>query len=186
MDESLLITIFPVVFAVIFLEAKASFRRRQIDLDGVAPIPPTIFYLSKYAIVVVWAAMVADGWGAPLSMVPAPAAVRWAGIALWALGFVLLLLGRMALGGSLRVGSPKESTTLKTDGLLGMSRNPMYVGVYTTLLAAVLYTLNPILLALAIFIVVVHHRIVLAEERFLQGAFGEAYQEYCRRVRRYL
>ena len=186
MDESILITIFPGCFLVVLIEAKASFHRREIDLDGVAPIPHTIFYLSKYAILVVWAAMVAVGWGAPLGLVAVPAALRWTAIALWASGFALLLLGRLGLGGSLRIGSPKESTTLKMDGIFGVSRNPMYVGVYTTLLAAVLYTLNPILLALAIFIVVVHHKIVLAEEEFLRGAFGEEYQEYCRRVRRYL
>jgi protein-S-isoprenylcysteine O-methyltransferase Ste14 len=46
--------------------------------------------------------------------------------------------------------------------------------------------LNPIALALALFSIAVHHRIVLAEERFLAGAFGPAYQDYCHRVRRYL
>jgi len=47
----------------------------------------------------------------------------------------------------------------------------MYVGVYATLLASVIYTMNPFVLALAVFIIVVHHRIVLAEEQFLRQAF---------------
>jgi protein-S-isoprenylcysteine O-methyltransferase Ste14 len=38
---------------------------------------------------------------------------------------------------------------------------------------------------MAIFIVAVHHRIVLAEEAHLQKAFGGEYAEYCRRVGRY-
>ena len=62
----------------------------------------------------------------------------------------------------------------------------MYLGVYATLLAAVLYTLNPFLLVLAIFVVVVHHKIVLAEEQHLRTDFGEQYAEYCSHVRRYL
>jgi protein-S-isoprenylcysteine O-methyltransferase Ste14 len=62
----------------------------------------------------------------------------------------------------------------------------MYLGVYSTLLAACLYTLNPIVLVLAIFVVAVHHKIVLAEERYLSGVFGEEYADYCRRVRRYI
>jgi protein-S-isoprenylcysteine O-methyltransferase Ste14 len=62
----------------------------------------------------------------------------------------------------------------------------MYVGVFTTLLAAVLYTLNPILLFIALFVAAVHHRIILAEEDHLRTVFGEAYTAYCRRVRRYL
>jgi protein-S-isoprenylcysteine O-methyltransferase Ste14 len=68
----------------------------------------------------------------------------------------------------------------------GISRNPMYLGMYATLLAAVLRTLNPILLLLGAFIVAVHHRVVLAEEEHLRNAFGEDYADYCRRVRRYL
>ena len=67
-----------------------------------------------------------------------------------------------------------------------MSRNPMYLGVYATLLASVLRTLNPVLLLLGAFIVAVHHRIVLAEEAHLHSAFGEEYAAYCRQVRRYL
>ena len=56
--------------------------------------------------------------------------------------------------------------------MFGLSRNPMYLGVYTTLLASALYTFNPIVLAAGLFVVVVHHRIVLAEERYLASAFG--------------
>ena len=62
----------------------------------------------------------------------------------------------------------------------------LYLGVYTTLAASVFYTLNPIVVAVAAFVVVVHHRIVLAEERYLTNAFGSSYTDYCRRVRRYL
>ncbi len=62
----------------------------------------------------------------------------------------------------------------------------MYVGVYETLLASVLYTLNPIILFIGIFAVAVHHRIILAEEQHLRKVFGEEYMDYCSRVRRYL
>jgi protein-S-isoprenylcysteine O-methyltransferase Ste14 len=62
----------------------------------------------------------------------------------------------------------------------------MYLGVYATLLASVLRTLNPVLLLVAAFIIAVHHRIVLAEEAHLRDVFGEEYTAYCRRVRRYV
>jgi protein-S-isoprenylcysteine O-methyltransferase Ste14 len=90
------------------------------------------------------------------------------------------------MGGSFRIGSPQEATDLKVDGLFRFSRNPMYVGVYSTILGASLYTSNPLILFLALFIILVHHKIVLAEEHFLQNVFGSEYAQYCSRVRRYL
>jgi protein-S-isoprenylcysteine O-methyltransferase Ste14 len=50
----------------------------------------------------------------------------------------------------------------------------------------VLWTANAVILALALAAVVIHHRIVLAEERYLAAQFGEAYTQYAGRVRRYL
>jgi protein-S-isoprenylcysteine O-methyltransferase Ste14 len=104
----------------------------------------------------------------------------------WIGGFQLLFLGRIELGSSIPIGRPQESTSLRIAGMFRFSRNPMYLGVYATLLATVLRTLNPVLLLLAVFIVAVHHRIVLAEEDHMRNAFGEEYAAYCRRVRRYL
>jgi protein-S-isoprenylcysteine O-methyltransferase Ste14 len=97
-----------------------------------------------------------------------------------------MFVGRLGLGDSFRIGSAKESTCLRVGGLFRFSRNPMYVGVYSTLIASALYTASPIVLFLAVFIIGVHHCIVRAEERHLSGAFGQEYTSYCTRVRRYL
>jgi protein-S-isoprenylcysteine O-methyltransferase Ste14 len=43
-----------------------------------------------------------------------------------------------------------------------------------------------VVLLAGVFVVVVHPRIVLAEEQHLQKAFGQEYTDYCHRVRRYL
>jgi protein-S-isoprenylcysteine O-methyltransferase Ste14 len=155
-------------------------------MDGEPPIERSVFYASKYAIVVLWGATVARSWGAPLSFMAVPPASRWTGLFLWAAGFMVLFAGRLGLGSSFRIGSPKEATRLKVDGLFRVSRNPMYLGVYATLLASALYTLNPIVFAVGAFVAVVHHRIVLAEERHLAHTFGAEYADYRRRVRRYM
>ena len=115
-----------------------------------------------------------------------PRTIEMAGAVIMGSGFVVLFIGRFGLGDSFRIGSPKERTQLTVDGLFGFSRNPMYLGVYATLLASVLYTLNPLLLVLGIFVVIVHHKIVLAEEQHLRTAFGDQYAEYCSHVRRCL
>jgi protein-S-isoprenylcysteine O-methyltransferase Ste14 len=175
-----------VLFLIVLFGGGALLRRRNIDIDGEPPIDRKVFYISKYAILALWGAMVAQSWGAPLAFVRVPGSLKWVSLVLWAGGFPLLLIGRLGMADSFRIGSAKESTRLKTGGLFRFSRNPMYVGVYATILACVLYTLNPIVPLVGLFVVTVHHRIVLAEEQHLQRAFGQEYADYCCCVRRYL
>jgi protein-S-isoprenylcysteine O-methyltransferase Ste14 len=186
MGEPILVTVFPVLFLAILFGGGSLLRRRNIDMDGEPPIGRAVFYASKYSIVIVWAATVAHSWGAGLPVLRVPGFVTAASLCLWVLGFLLLLIGRLGLGESFRIGSAKESTGLKVNGLFRLSRNPMYLGVYATLLASVVYTLNPVLLIIATFVAAVHHRIVVAEEQHLRRVFGQEYLDYCRRVRRYL
>ncbi len=176
----------PAAFLAVLFGSGERFRRRHIDMDGDAPINRTLFYSSKYLILALWLAMVVHTWGIDVSFWNGPALLKWAAVCLWTAGFLLLFSGRLELGTSFRIGRPKEGTSLRMGGLFRVSRNPMYLGVYATLLAAVLRTLNPVLLLLCAFVVVTHHRIVLAEEEHLRSAFGEEYLAYCRRVRRYL
>lgn len=184
--ESLVVTALPLFFLIVLFGGGALLRRRNIDMEGEPPIDKRLYRPAKYSIVVLWAAMALRSWGADLSFTRVPEPLRWIALALWVAGFALLFMGRFGLGASFRMGSPLEKTGLRTSGLFRFSRNPMYLGVYSTLLAAFLYTLNPIVFFLAVFVVAVHHKIVLAEEQYLSGVFGEEYADYCCRVRRYL
>ena len=71
---------------------------------------------------------------------PVPRFLQLIALVFWFTGFALLYLGRFKLGDSFRLGTPKEDTSLKMDGLFRVSRNPMYVGVYATIVASSLYT----------------------------------------------
>ena len=186
MLEPLFVTLLPVVFLAGLIQRALAFRRRNVDMDGTPPISKALFASSKYAIVLVWGAMIVQSWIDKLSFIEVPSLFTSVSNGLWVLGFALLFAGRSRLGDSFRIGSPKEHTGLKQTGLYRFSRNPMYVGVYTTLCAAVLRTLNPILLLVAVYVIAVHHRIVLAEEAQLRHVFGEEYRTYCSQVRRYL
>jgi protein-S-isoprenylcysteine O-methyltransferase Ste14 len=187
MIESIVVTVFPVSFLIVIFGGGALLlRRKNIDIGGEPPIDRKVFYASKYAMMGLWGATIVQSWGVNLSLARAPGWLRWISLFLWIGGFLLLFIGRLGLADSFRIGSPKENTRLKTGGLFQLSRNPMYVGVFATLLASVLYTLNPIVFLVGVFVVAVHHRIVLAEEQHLQKAFGQEYADYCCRVRRYL
>jgi protein-S-isoprenylcysteine O-methyltransferase Ste14 len=186
MVEPVVVTILPALFLIVLFGGGALARRKNIDMDGEAPIDRRVFYVSKYSIVLIWTAMVLRGWGVDLSVAAAPGILRWVALCLWVFGFTLLFIGRLGLGAHFRIGSPKENTGLIVDGIFGLSRNPMYVGVYATILASICYTLNPIVFLIGVFVVVVHHRIVVAEEQYLLKVVGREYADYCGRVRRYL
>jgi protein-S-isoprenylcysteine O-methyltransferase Ste14 len=185
MIESIFTTLFPGTFLAILFGGGELFRRNKIDMGGDPPIDKRPFSLSKYLIIVIWGIMVLHSWGLALFPVTVPSFLAPIALILWAFGFSLLFIGRLGLGASFRIGSPQESTALKTTGLFRFSRNPMYVGVYATILAAVLYTMDPIAFAVGLFVVAVHHRIIVAEEHYLLNAFGQNYAAYCLRVRRY-
>ncbi len=186
MIEHLVITILPILFLMVLFGSGELFRRKNINMDGEPPIDKTLFYFSKYSIPFLWCVMVLTSWGIILPFVKTPGLVKWISLFLWVSGFLLLFAGRLKLGNSFRIGSPRESTILKVDGLYKFSRNPMYLGVYATILASVLYTMNPVFLLLAIAVIKIHRKIIIAEEWYLLKVFGEEYKNYCSRVRRYL
>ena len=186
MFEAFIITIFPVSFLIVLFGGGSLFRRKNIDQDGESPINRTLFYTSKYSVVILWGAMILQVWGINIFFIGVPAFLTWISLPLWFFGFVLLFLGRFGLSNSFRLGTPRENTSFTTNGLYRISRNPMYLGVYATILASALYTLNPVVILLGSFVIAVHHKIVLAEEEYMQKVFGQEYLDYCRRVRRYI
>jgi protein-S-isoprenylcysteine O-methyltransferase Ste14 len=186
MIEPLSVTILPIVFMIALIGGEKLLQSKNIDMGGEPPIGKALFSSSKYSILLLWVVMIAHSWGINLSFIKTHELLKWVSLYLWVSGFALLFIGRLGLGDSFRIGSPKESTNLKVDGLFRFSRNPMYLGMYATLFAPALYTLNPLLFIIDAYVVIVHHKIVLAEEQYLQRAFGEQYTEYCLYVRRYI
>lgn len=76
---------------------------------------------------------------------------------------------------------------LVVGGLYRYSRNPMYVGVLAVLLGEALWLESTTLLIYgALVFLAFQLRVLLYEEPLLGKTFGAAYQDYCRRVRRWL
>lgn len=110
-------------------------------------------------------------------------------------GGVLLVAG---LAGSLRFvrvfqqmgqdRNPRTATPrLAVDGIYGVSRNPAYVSITAIQIGLALLLDNPwILAALLPALVVMHYGVILREEAYLERTFGEEYQSYKARVRRWL
>ncbi len=87
------------------------------------------------------------------------------------------------LGTPAPIAAPKK---LVSHGLYQYSRNPMYVGVVLVILgwASARPSWNVFLYAAGIGLAF-HLRVVLHEEPHLRNEFGEEYEDYCSRTRRW-
>ena len=114
-----------------------------------------------------------------------------------ALGFgvILILLGlvsAISAAGLFRKADTgivpfSEARTLVTTGAFRFSRNPMYLGMVLVLLgtACAIGTVSGLLVT-PIFMLIIELRFIRPEERMLREVFGAEFEDYCRRVRRWL
>jgi protein-S-isoprenylcysteine O-methyltransferase Ste14 len=84
------------------------------------------------------------------------------------------------------IGLPTENHQLRTQGIYRISRNPMYFSFLFLNTAAFLYLPSLLLLSVMFYGMIVHHFIVLAEEKYLEKEFGNEYRKYKSRVPRYI
>ena len=76
---------------------------------------------------------------------------------------------------------------LVVRGLYRFSRNPMYVGVVAAIFGwAVMFSASSIALYGLIVAGFFHLFVILFEEPYLKQEFGSSYEEYCRKVGRWL
>jgi protein-S-isoprenylcysteine O-methyltransferase Ste14 len=142
--------------------------------------PPTLMLICLLA-------MIALNWIVPIA---------W--ISSWALliaGILLIILGLvMAFGAEAQfrhsgttVDYLGTASRLVTDGWFQYSRNPMYLSFVLMLVGAwlSLVSLSPLLGVLA-FVVLTEQWYIFPEEQRLTASFGQAYQAYRKRTRRWL
>jgi protein-S-isoprenylcysteine O-methyltransferase Ste14 len=116
------------------------------------------------------------GWRIPLGWTLVLSFVGWNGWSMW-------LFRRHATG--LLPGQPTRA--MIEQGPYRVSRNPLYVGLLALYLGLAL--LAPTFWGLVLLpaaVLLVHWGAILPEERFLRERFGAPYDDYARRVRRWL
>ena len=52
--EPIFVTLLPILFLIVLFGGGEWFHRGNIDMDGEPPINHTLFYISKYSIIVLW------------------------------------------------------------------------------------------------------------------------------------
>jgi len=105
--------------------------------------------------------------------------------------FVVGIAGFVWMVGTMkRAGTPihnsRTPSSLVERGPFRFSRNPMYLfgSISYAGLALLLLQPWPLLLLIGV-VMVMHYGVVLREEKFLAGHFGDAYRTYRERVPRY-
>jgi len=143
-------------------------------------VPPLYFALAILA-------MVGLHFGLPIArIVPWPWSLLGAVPMLAGIGLAIWGERRFSRAGTaVRPFAP--STALVEDGPFRFTRNPMYLGMLLVLtgLVVLLGTLGPLIVP-PVFFWLLHARFVVHEEAHMERHFGARYQDYRRRVRRWL
>ena len=82
---------------------------------------------------------------------------------------------------------PQQSERIVSDGIYAHSRNPMYLGFFAMLAGWALGWQDPLaLIWLGLFVGYLNRYQIAPEERILRQRFGDEFERYCQRVRRWL
>jgi protein-S-isoprenylcysteine O-methyltransferase Ste14 len=164
-------------------------KRKGVEAMHFGKIDKTDYFIPPFALFYFYLIFAAAfGWAAPSGGEFFDSeAVGWIGVALCLAGLTLLAWSLVSFGQSFRVGIDMERPDkLITTGIFAFSRNPIYVGFALILLGQFLIFSSWLLLAYLVAGYWLFHRQVLREEEFLSRHYGCDFEEYCKRVRRYL
>jgi protein-S-isoprenylcysteine O-methyltransferase Ste14 len=110
-------------------------------------------------------------------------------------GLIVTVSGQLIRGATIglayiiRGGSNRRvyADDLVTTGIFNHCRNPLYVGNILMLLGVGILSNSLIYVVIVMpCFMLIYQAIVLAEENFLRGKFGNTFDEYCQRVNRWI
>ena len=113
--------------------------------------------------------------------------VIWPAIILCTLSLVWFAATLKTFGISFRVGiDTGTDNKLITGGTFAISRNPVYVGFISFFTGVFIAWPAVTALVFLVLFAAAIHRQVIREEKFLLKHYGQEYEDYCKKTRRYL
>ena len=161
-------------------------RNKNKSFLGKPTIDSIYFYSGKIAVFTSWILLILKAIIPKMGYIEVPPFLSWIAAIVMCAGSFIMIFSFFSLGTSLKVGLPVEESILKTKGIYRFSRNPLYLGVFLINIASCLYFPDLLNLACSVYGIIMHHRITLGEEKFLENRFGEVWKVYKIKVRRYL
>jgi protein-S-isoprenylcysteine O-methyltransferase Ste14 len=158
--------------------AKEQLRQRRGTAGVIAP--PPVIYLAFLGLGFVLEGLLP---GAEL-----PAWAQWTGAVVIVAGVVLVISFERAFKRAGTDANPyRPSTALATDGPYRFSRNPAYLGMAITYIGITLAAEAPWALVMLVpATLLMQYGVILREERYLEGLFGDEYLSYKRTTRRWI
>jgi len=164
-------------------------KRKGIDAMQFGKLDKTDFLIPPVALFYFYLVFAnAFGWPTPATrQLFNSNGLAWFGVAFCLAGVVLLTWSIRSFGQSFRIGIDSEHPDqLITSGIFAFSRNPIYVAFALVLIGQFLVFSHWVLLVYLLAAFWLFHRQVLREEDFLKQHYGQAFSDYCSRVRRYI
>ena len=144
------------------------------------PFPPAIPLI---ALLLSWA--LGRMWPLPIAW---PHGVFWIGLALFVLPFALPAWAARIFRQHQTPVNPRGNVgAIATDGPYRFTRNPMYLSLMLVYVGgSLLFRLPWAWILLPFVFLSLHFGVIIPEEKYLEGRFGETYLHYRAQVRRWL
>jgi protein-S-isoprenylcysteine O-methyltransferase Ste14 len=159
---------------------------------GKPTIQPILFYSGKFLLFGVWAlfAFLAISpqyrhWVPFQIQSEIPDVQKLLAVVVLIPANLIIVPAYLSMGLITNIGLPTGKHALRTSGIYAISRNPMYSSFIFMNTATFLFLPSILLFVIMLYGMVVHHFIILGEERFLESEFGDQFRVYKSRVPRY-
>jgi len=156
------------------------------DSVGSPPINRILFIITKLLFLVPWIFSFTGALRSELLPEYFSYKLAWIGIALIIVGFVIEIAGYISLGIYTRFGLPTSESKLITNGIFKYCRHPMYLGLFIMIIGVTLYFPHWIAIVCCIVTIFLHHKVALAEEKYMANVFGTEWEEYKKESKMYL
>lgn len=189
-DYSLAILISLPILATLVLGAFLAQNGK--DAMGKPTIYPVFFYTGKFLLFGVWALFAVIAlYPEYRKIVPfliqdsIPDVQKLLAVVFLIPANLIIVPAYLSMGLITNIGLPTGKHELRTSGIYKISRNPMYASFIFLNTATFLFLPSILLLVVMLYGMIIHHFIILGEEKFLEKEFGEEYKKYKERVSRY-
>ena len=177
---------FIVVFVLTIIFLIVLFFATQKKYRGGSPINKGLFILGKLSMFISWMFFFFKALFPNYFLISSPVYLQWVAVLLLLLAITIEAIAFLRLGESTKFGLPEKESTLITRGIYSISRNPMYLAFAMICLASSIFNPNIINVVSSIIGIAIHHKIILAEEKFLKANCSKDWNKYKNRTRRYI